>query len=236
MPKRKGLVIIPCFNEEIAITTVLRELKELPLFEAYTLNILVVNDCSTDGTSQVAKSTGVTILDLPINLGIGGAMQTGFKYAKLHGYDFALQLDGDGQHPPAEIAKLIEEYLSTHANIVIGSRFVVKQGFQSSQLRRIGITYFHYLNKLFTGKSIYDITSGFRLLDRKALQLTAEYYPDEYPEPESLILFTRAGLIIKEIPVVMRERQGGQSSIRNFRQWYYMVKVTIAMIFSNLKK
>jgi hypothetical protein len=145
-------------------------------------------------------------------------------------------MDGDGQHPPSELIKLIDQFILTHSNIVIGSRFVLKQGFQSSTLRRIGITYLHYLTYVFTRKSIYDITSGFRLFDQKAIQIIALKYPDDYPEPESLIIFSRAGLSVEEVPVIMRERQGGKSSIRNFSQLYYMAKVTIAMFFSNIRK
>jgi glycosyltransferase involved in cell wall biosynthesis len=232
----KGLIIIPCYNEEEAIGKLLTEMMLLSLPPQIAIDILVVNDCSKDNTSSKAKENGARIIDLPINLGIGGAMQTGFIYAQKHHYDFAVQMDGDGQHPPSELIKLIDQFTLTHSNIVIGSRFVIKQGFQSSTLRRIGISYFHYLTYLFTRKSIYDITSGFRLFDQQALQIIASKYPDDYPEPESLIIFSRAGLSLEEVPVVMRERQGGKSSIRNFSQLYYMAKVTIAMFFSNIRK
>ena len=236
MTAQKGLIIIPCYNEAISISKLLAEMKKNVLPNNITIDIMVVNDCSTDNTSCIAKQFGAGVLDLPVNLGIGGAMQTGYIYANANNYDFTVQMDGDGQHPPSELFKIITHYINSNANIVIGSRFVVKQGFQSSALRRIGINYFHYLNKLFTGKSIYDITSGFRLFDKKTISIAAENYPDEYPEPESLIIFSRANLEIEEVPVIMRERQGGQSSIRNFAQWYYMAKVTIAMIFSSIRK
>lgn len=236
MTVQKGLIIIPCYNEEISISKLLPEMKSIVLPQNITVDILVVNDCSTDNTSSIAKQLGAIVLDLPVNLGIGGGMQTGIMYANSNNYDFTVQMDGDGQHPPSELIKLITHYYNSNANIVIGSRFVIKQGFQSSALRRIGINYFYYLNKLITGKSIYDITSGFRLFDKKTINIAVENYPDEYPEPESLIIFSRANLLIEEVPVIMRERQGGQSSIRNFAQWYYMVKVTIAMIFSSIRK
>jgi glycosyltransferase involved in cell wall biosynthesis len=232
----KGLVIIPCYNEEMAIGKLLTEMKVLSLPPNIDFDVLVVNDCSKDKTSARANEFGALVIDLPINLGIGGAMQTGFIYAQQNNYDFAVQMDGDGQHPPSELIKLINQFTSFQSNIVIGSRFVLKQGFQSSALRRFGITYFHYLTYMFTGKSIYDITSGFRLFDKKTIQIIAKKYPDDYPEPESLIILSRAGLTFIEVPVIMRERQGGKSSIRNFSQLYYMAKVTIAMFFSNIRK
>jgi glycosyltransferase involved in cell wall biosynthesis len=233
MPK-KLLIIIPCFNEEASIAPLLTELLNLKL--SYHLAIAVVNDCSTDNTLSVIRQFNVVVLNLPVNLGIGGAMQTGYKYARRNNYDLAVQMDGDGQHPPTELGKLLAHYEKTLANVVIGSRFISKEGFQSSFLRRSGITYFHWLNQLFTGKNILDITSGFRLFDKKAIGIAAERYPDEYPEPESLVAFAKAGLKIEEIAVVMKKRQGGQSSIRSFSSIYYMIKVSIAMFFAYIRK
>ena len=232
MPKRL-LVIIPCFNEEASIAILLTELLDLKL--PYALDIAVVNDCSTDNTLSVIRPFNIIILNLPVNLGIGGAMQTGYKYALAHNYDLAVQMDGDGQHPPTELVKLLSHYEKTQANVIIGSRFISKEGFQSSRLRRSGIAYFHLLNQLFTGKRILDITSGFRLFDKKAISLAAESYPDEYPEPESLVVFAKSKLKIEEIAVVMKERQGGQSSIRSFSSIYYMIKVSIAMFFAYIR-
>jgi len=230
------LIIIPCFNEQASLPALIADLDKVKLPEKYNLDICVVNDFSTDDTRQVAKGLNVILIDLPVNLGIGGAVQSGLKYALLHNYDLALQMDGDGQHPPAELPKMIDCYERTGANLVIGSRFIVKEGFQSSFLRRLGINYFHWLNRFFTGKSIYDSTSGFRLFDKKAIKLSARYYPDDYPEPESLVFFSKAGLSIKETPVVMVHRSGGQSSIRSFTSFYYCVKVTLAMFFSFIRK
>jgi hypothetical protein len=150
-------------------------------------------------------------------------------------YDLAIQLDGDGQHLPAELHKLINHHNRSGANVVIGSRFIAKSGYRSTPGRRAGIYYFHLLSKLFAKKNIYDCTSGFRLFDRKALEIASAFYPDEYPEPESLVLFSRCGLTIAEVPVQMRARQGGKSSIRHFNSLYYMVKVSIAMFFSYLR-
>jgi len=230
------LIIIPCFNEQASLPKLIADLGKLKLPENYNLNVCVINDCSTDDTRNVAKKLNVTLIDLPVNLGIGGAVQSGLKYALLNDYDLAVQMDGDGQHPPAELQKMIICYEKTGANLVIGSRFLIKEGFQSSFLRRLGITYFHLLNRFFTGKSIYDSTSGFRLFDRKAIQLSARYYPDDYPEPESLVFFSKAGLAIQETPVIMVHRSGGQSSIRSFTSFYYCVKVTLSMFFSFIRK
>jgi glycosyltransferase involved in cell wall biosynthesis len=230
------LIIIPCFNEQASLPKLIADLDKVKLPPKYKLDICVVNDFSTDDTKQVAKGLNVILIDLPVNLGIGGAVQSGLKYALLNNYDLAVQMDGDGQHPPAELLKMIDCYEKSGASLVIGSRFIVKEGFQSSFLRRLGITYFHWLNKFFTGKSIYDSTSGYRLFDKKAIKLSARYYPDDYPEPESLVFFSKAGLSIKETPVVMVHRNGGQSSIRSFTSFYYCVKVTLAMFFSFIRK
>ncbi|MGN6639765.1 MAG: glycosyltransferase family 2 protein [Mucilaginibacter sp.] len=232
----KVLIVIPCYNEEAAIPSVLQELHRTTLPGGYQLQIAVINDCSKDNSAKVARQNGATVIDLPVNLGIGGAVQTGIRYAQEMGFDMAIQLDGDGQHPPKELPKLINRHLETGANIVIGSRFLEKEGFQSSFVRRMGIKYFHWLNKFMTGLSIYDSTSGFRLFDRKAIQLAAANYPDEYPEPESLVVFSKAGLKIEEVPVIMAPRMGGESSIRHFASLYYCFKVTLAMLFSFIRK
>jgi len=231
----RTLIIIPCFNEEESLPNLIAEIK-LVQQELTHLNVLVVNDCSTDNTLEVAKASGVEIIDLPVNLGIGGAVQTGFLYAYLNDYDFAIQLDGDGQHIPEEIKKLLYTAEKDKTDIVIGSRFIQKQGFQSSFLRRLGINYFFLINKIFTGLHILDGTSGFRLLNKKAFSFAAFNYPDEFPEPESIVIFAKQGFTIKETPVIMRERQGGQSSIRWFSQLYYIIKVSIAMFFSYIRK
>jgi glycosyltransferase involved in cell wall biosynthesis len=232
---KKLLLIIPCYNEQESLPLLLPQLQNLQL-AGYETAVAIINDCSTDDTYTIARQYDVTVLDLPINLGIGGAVQSGLLYALTYNFDLAVQMDGDGQHPPAELVKLLACHEATGANLVIGSRFIDKVGFQSSFTRRLGIGYFHWLNKAFTGKSIFDSTSGFRLFDKKAIALAAEYYPDEYPEPESLVYFSNTGLTIREIPVVMANRSGGQSSIRNFASLYYCIKVTIAMLFSAIRK
>ena len=232
----KVLIVIPCYNEEASLPILLPELLSTKLPHGYELQAAIINDCSKDNTVAVARKYEVTVLDLPVNLGIGGAVQTGIRFARDNNFDLAIQLDGDGQHPPKELAKLINYHIETGANVVIGSRFIEKEGFQSSFARRLGIQYFHWLNRLLTGQAIYDSTSGFRLFDRKAIALAAANYPDEYPEPESLVVFSKAGLKVAEVAVVMAARQGGQSSIRSFGSLYYCIKVTLAMFFSFIRK
>src|ERR1700761_3904193 len=188
------LIIIPCYNEEASLPMVLTELEAVKLPVEYEMKIIVVNDCSTDNTKAVSQEHHATIIDLSMNLGIGGAVQTGLKYALSHNFDLAIQLDGDGQHPPSEIAKLINSYKKQPANVIIGSRFIDKTGFQSSFIRRMGIRYFYRLNRIFTGNHLFDSTSGFRLLDKAAIAVAAESYPDDYPEPEALVIFAKAGL------------------------------------------
>ena len=231
----KVAVIIPAFNEAANIKGLIEEVINIRPSVDAQLDIIVVNDGSDDRTAAIASGLNCSLLDLPINLGIGGAVQTGMRYAYENGYQFAVQVDGDGQHPPAEIAKLIKAARQSGADVVIGSRFMKKEGFKSTVLRRIGIRYFSLLIKIFSGTYVTDCTSGFRLMDRKAMALVNEYYPDQYPEPESLLIFALKGLKIAETPVVMRARMGGESSIRNFGAVYYMVKVSLAIFFGFIK-
>ncbi len=226
----KVVIVIPCYNEEANIAKLLSELKKISIPGVF-LQPLPVNDCSKDNTlAEIKKQTSV-FLNLPVNLGIGGAVQSGFKYAHKNNFDIAIQLDGDGQHPANEIKNLIQPIIDKEADVVIGSRFIEKQGFQSTLMRRTGIKYFKNLNKFLLGLTISDSTSGFRALNKKALEVVCEYYPDEYPEPEAIVLYALNHLSIKEIPVVMNERQGGQSSIRSFSSIYYMIKVSLGILF-----
>lgn len=229
------LIIIPCFNEEAALPLVLSEIENIKPVKGYSLSVVVVNDCSQDSTKAIAKKFNVPVLDLPMNIGIGGAVQTGFKYALEKKFDLAIQLDGDGQHPGSEIHRLVTAFENYAADIIIGSRFIDNKGFQSSLIRRIGIRYFYIINKLFTGNYIYDSTSGFRLFNKKAIAIAAKNYPDDYPEPESLIIFAKAGLIIKEVAVTMRPRLGGTSSINTAASFFYCFKVTMGMLFSYIR-
>ena len=175
-------------------------------------------------------------MDLPINLGIGGAVQTGYKYAWENGYDMAVQVDGDGQHDP-EFLELMAEYLESHqVDMVIGSRFIEKQGFQSSGMRRVGIRFFSGLIRLMTGKTITDPTSGLRMAGRNVIELFSKDYPRDYPEPESVVAILRKGLKVAEVPVIMREREGGVSSISMKKSVYYMVKVTLAILIERIRR
>lgn len=227
----KVAIVIPCFNEQDNVLDLFHEIKNTQFSSSYIIEPVFVNDCSKDNTQDVLISNNIHHIDLPVNLGIGGAVQTGYKYAFRNGFDVAVQMDGDGQHPPAELEKILTPILNNEADVVIGSRYITKEGFQSSSLRRAGINYFKRLNKFLVGVTIHDSTSGYRALNRKALEIVSDYYPDEYPEPEAIILYSLNHLKIMEVPVTMRERQGGESSIKRFKVLYYMIKVTLSTLF-----
>lgn len=231
----KIAVVIPAYNEQESITAVVASVNSVSTSQV-TLVPVVVNDCSKDNTLKIINQLNCIALDLPINLGIGGAVQSGIKYAFNNGFDYAVQIDGDGQHPPERIPMLMEELQKNNWDVVIGSRFIKNEGFQSTIMRRSGIRYFQWLLKLITGETVTDPTSGMRLMNRKTMELLYAYYPDEYPEPEALIIYNRNGLKFGEVPVHMNERQGGESSIQGFGTIYYMFKVTIAIIFTFLRK
>ena len=225
-------IIIPCYNEEDNILSLYKEISSIA-HEArqYQITPIFVNDCSTDNTKQLLEDNNLTHLNLSVNLGIGGAVQTGFKYAYRNGFDIAIQMDGDGQHPPSELNKLILPILNNQTDVTIGSRYLTKEGFQSTALRRFGISYFKWLNKILVGIEINDSTSGYRAVNQKGMEVISAYYPDEYPEPESIVLYSLKNLKIEEVSVLMRERQYGKSSIRNYKTVYYMFKVTLGTIF-----
>ncbi len=230
----KIAVIIPAYNEQESIAAVVANVNSVSTDEI-TVVPVVVNDCSKDSTLKIISGLNCIALNLPINLGIGGAVQTGIKYAFNNDFDYAVQIDGDGQHPTGPIPMLMEELRKNNWDVVIGSRFIKNEGFQSTIMRRSGIKYFQWLLKLITGETVTDPTSGMRLMNRKTMELLYAYYPDEYPEPEALIIYNRNGLKFGEVPVQMVERQGGQSSIQGFGTIYYMFKVTIAIIFTFLR-
>lgn len=227
-------VIIPAYNEEQSIQKLLSELSSIHI-PAYEIQAVVVNDASKDKTAELARQCPCVLLDLSVNLGIGGAVQTGYKYALENKFDFAVQMDGDGQHPPQELVKLIMCQQESNSNVVIGSRFITSEGFQSSGMRRFGINYLSALIRMLTGLKVHDVTSGFRLIDLQTLSLVNTYYPDEYPEPESLIFFQAQNLKITETQVEMRERQGGKSSIRAFKSIYYIFKVSLAILYTFIR-
>ncbi|GGD87511.1 glycosyltransferase family 2 protein [Paenibacillus nasutitermitis] len=229
----KILIIIPAFNEEYNIENLVKEIK---LVADINLDILVINDCSTDNTELVCKNSGVRTINLPSNLGIGGAVQTGYKFALKNKYEIAIQVDGDGQHRPEYIKELIRPILDNEADMVIGSRYINKEGFQSTKLRRIGIIYFSKLLHLLTNQVITDPTSGFRACNDKVIQLFSKRYPVDYPEPESIMFLKRNKYIIKEIPVQMKARMGGVSSISSLKSVYYMTKVSLAILIDKMRK
>lgn len=231
----KIAAIVPAYNEEKSIENVVKSINSIDSNGFFSIDVIVINDCSKDSTSDIIHSLNCIALDLPINLGIGGAVQTGFKYAFENNYDFAIQVDGDGQHPANEIYKIVKDAVDHNADVAIGSRFINKQGFQSSAMRRFGINYFRKLNNLLVGIVVTDSTSGFRLINKKVLEKVSEYYPDEYPEPEAIILYALNNFKIIEVPVNMMERQGGVSSIGFMSSIYYMFKVTLAIIYTFIR-
>ncbi|HER4019436.1 TPA: glycosyltransferase family 2 protein, partial [Streptococcus pyogenes] len=218
----KKLIIIPAYNESSNIVNTIRTIES----DAPDFDYIIIDDCSTDNTLAICQKQGFNVISLPINLGIGGAVQTGYRYAQRCGYDVAVQVDGDGQHNPCYLEKMVEVLVQSSVNMVIGSRFITKEGFQSSFARRIGIKYFTWLIALLTGKKITDATSGLRLIDRSLIERFANHYPDDYPEPETVVDVLVSHFKVKEIPVVMNERQGGVSSISLTKSVYYMIKVT----------
>lgn len=222
----KKLVIIPAYNESENIVNTVKEIKE----KASDFDYVVVNDCSSDKTLEILENNHLNYINLPVNLGIGGAVQTGYKYALEHEYDMAVQVDGDGQHDPAYLHSLEETLIKEKADMVIGSRFIKNEGFQSTFARRMGIVYFTNMIKSLTGTTITDPTSGFRLVNKDVIALFAKDYPRDYPEPESIVALLKRKKKVIEVPVQMKERQGGVSSIRLWNSVYYMIKVSIAIL------
>ena len=223
----RTIAIVPARNEAGAIGGVVDEIRA---FDP-TLDVVVIDDGSTDATAEVARSRGAAVVSLPFNLGIGGAVQTGFKYALAHGYELAVRLDGDGQHDPTELPKLIGPVVRGEADIVVGSRF---HGGDSSYrpplARRIGIGFFARLVSALVRQRVTDTTSGFQALNRHGIELFAADYPHDYPEVEATVMVIRHRLRLLEVQARMREREHGSSSITVLRSLYYMVKVTLALL------
>lgn len=226
----KCLIIIPAYNEAENIEKVVDNLiSNFPQFD-----YIIINDGSNDNTKEICKEKQYHVLNLPINMGIGGAVQTGYRYARDNEYEAAVQIDGDGQHDVAYLEGMLEVLEKGQADAVIGSRFVDKEGFQSSRLRRVGIRFLSNLGKLLTGVRVKDITSGYRVVNRRFIEIFAEDYPADYPEPEALVIVAVHGGKIVEYPVIMRERENGESSITLKKSIYYMCKVTLAMSIRRL--
>lgn len=230
--KQKRLVIIPAYNEEASIINTVKSIQE----KAEGFDYIVINDCSTDNTGQICEENKFNVIHLPQNLGIGGAVQTGYLYGYRNGYDVAVQVDGDGQHDPAFLTRMAEYMEDNQADMVIGSRFIEKKGFQSSGMRRLGIRYFTGLIKLLTGEKVTDPTSGLRMVNRDVMKFFSENYPNDYPEPESVVAILKRRKKVEEIPVIMRERTGGVSSISPKKSIYYMIKVTMAILIECIRK
>lgn len=225
MKDKKVLIIVPVYNEKDNIDFIIKDLSSIEY------DVIFIDDSSTDNSANLIKSKNHKVISLPVNLGIGGCMQTGYIYAVEHDYDIAVQYDGDGQH----IAKYINDLvvaLNEGYDYVIGSRFAgeIKDGFKSSSMRRIGIKLLSLLIRLISGKWILDATSGFRICNKELIKLFSEYYPIDYPEPEVAGALARQGYKIKEIPVIMRERQNGKSSINLIKSIYYIIKVCFSIL------
>jgi glycosyltransferase involved in cell wall biosynthesis len=228
----KKIAIVPAYNERDAIRGVIDELRA---FDS-ELDVLVVDDASHDDTATRARSHGARVVTLPFNLGIGGAVQTGFRYAADEGYELAVRVDGDGQHDPGELGPLVDVVRSGRADICVGSRFAGAEGYRSSATRRIGIRILAGTVSLLTRQRVTDTTSGFQVLNRKAIELFAADYPHDYPEVEAALMVHKHRLRLVESPVRMRERVGGESSIRGFQTVYYMSKVMLAILIGALRR
>lgn len=227
------LVIIPAYNEAESIENVVNDIKSHTDFD-----FVVINDGSRDSTVDICREHGYPVVDLPLNLGIGGAVQTGYKYALANDFDVAVQFDGDGQHDASYLNMLVRELEERNVDLMIGSRFVgeSRDGFQSTAMRRLGIAMISSSIRLFSGLRITDPTSGFRAANRRAIRFFCANYPIDYPEPESIVALDSAGYRVEEIPVKMRERQGGTSSIKAFSSVYYMIKVLLAVAIQSSRR
>jgi glycosyltransferase involved in cell wall biosynthesis len=230
---RRGdcLAIVPALDEQDSVAAVVREVGSLP-----GIDVLVVDDGSTDETAAVARAAGARVVSMPFNVGIGGAVQTGYIWAQQHGYEVAIQVDGDGQHPAEEVQRLVDAVRRGDADLVIGSRFLGSGSYRAPFARRVGIRLFASVLSAILRVRDTDSTSGFRAAGRDAIALFARAYPHDYPEVETVLVAHRAGLRVTELPVEMRIRQGGASSITPFRALYYMVKVLLAILVETLRR
>ncbi|HHV10261.1 MAG TPA: glycosyltransferase family 2 protein [Clostridiales bacterium] len=225
----KTLIIIPAYNEEKNIENVVNSIMKYPKYD-----YIIVNDCSKDKTVDICKKNNYNYISLPSNLGIGGGVQAGYLFAVERGYDITVQFDGDGQHNAEYIEKMINTLQNEQFDMVIGSRFIEKNGFQSSGMRRLGINLIRFVIKGCCNKDITDATSGFRACSKRMTEFFSTNYAQDYPEPEAIVSAVLSGYNVKEIPVVMNERSGGISSINLTRSIYYMIKVSLSLMIYRL--
>jgi glycosyltransferase involved in cell wall biosynthesis len=228
----RRIAIVPAFNEEASVAHVIDELRA---FDP-ELEIVVVDDGSRDRTTEVARNRGAHVVRLPFNLGIGGAVQTGFRYAWEHGFDVAVRVDGDGQHDPGELGAVLEPVLAGEVDVAVGSRFIGAEGYRSSRSRRVGIRLLAWAVSVLTRQKITDPTSGFQAANRLGIRLFAADYPHDYPEAEATVMVFKHRLRLKEVPVAMRARETGRSSITTIRSVYYMVKVLLAIFVALFRR
>lgn len=235
----KLLLILPAYNEEENIAKTASQILDFKkkFSSDVELDYIVINDGSTDSTERICKENGIPCLSLIQNLGIGGAVQTGYMYAAAHGYDLAVQFDGDGQHDIASLPDLIRPILEKKADFVIGSRFIENTtNFKSTFMRRVGIKNLSFLIRVFCGIKILDVTSGYRAANKKTLEFLAKNYPVDYPEPETIVLLQKNGFSLSEVSANMFERSAGSSSIHSWKSIYYMVKVSFAILCASMQK
>jgi glycosyltransferase involved in cell wall biosynthesis len=228
LENKRVLVIIPAFNEEKSLPNVIAG-----IFRHRGVDVVVINDGSHDLTPEVALQAGAQVINLPFNLGIGGAVQTGYLFAFKSGYDVAVQVDADGQHNPEDLLKIVLPVVRGEADMVVGSRYVEETGYRTPMVRKMGMLVFSAVVSFINGQRLHDTTSGYRAVNKKVIEFFADNYPTDYPEVEALVVLSKNGYSIKEVPVTMSHREHGQSSITPLKSVYYMVKVLLA-VFMNL--
>jgi glycosyltransferase involved in cell wall biosynthesis len=228
LENKRVLVIIPAFNEEKSLPNVIAG-----ICRHRGVDVVVINDGSHDLTPEVALQAGAQVINLPFNLGIGGAVQTGYLFAFKSGYDVAVQVDADGQHNPEDLLKIVLPVVRGEADMVVGSRYVEETGYRTPMVRKMGMLVFSAVVSFINGQRLHDTTSGYRAVNKKVIEFFADNYPTDYPEVEALVVLSKNGYSIKEVPVTMSHREHGQSSITPLKSVYYMVKVLLA-VFMNL--
>jgi len=232
-PRRlRSLAIVPAYNEEGSIGTVLEEIRVADP----ELEIVVINDYSSDGTAGIAARAGVAVVHLPFNVGIGGAMQTGYQYARDHGFEVAIQIDSDGQHDARELPPLLAPLQRGEADMVIGTRFAGVGAYKATRGRRMGMVLFSSVARMLVHLKLTDPTSGFRAVNRLGIELFAREYPHDFPEVESNVLAARYGLRIVEVPVKMRDRAAGRSSVTTIRGTYFVIRILLALFVSLFRR